>query len=213
MSRFDKTLGGIQSRRRVLTDSVIPPPPKEDEFRPGPAPRGTRTPALQAQPPELEGLPDHAPGWMKRARRLSIALETAISGGQVDPVQLVALERAFAAYEMSGTDDETIVTVSHLCERAHTAIRERFRDGAQRAYEDCAQVLHAGLPRAVRRAVEVDDVVPVVREMRSEADPWVAVVNATSKLLGWDGRARAHAAQAIRAAIDASRAAIDSGRG
>jgi hypothetical protein len=153
----------------------------------------------------LHELPEDAPGWMKRARRLSVALEQVISGDHVDPVQLVALERAFAAYEMGGTNDKTIVTVSHLCERAHCAIRERFREGAQRAYADCAEVLFSGLPRTVRRHVELDEVVEIVKDMRSEADPWVAVVNATSKLLGWDGRARAHAAQAIRAAIDASR--------
>lgn len=204
MSRFDKTLGGPRGRIS-LNDSVIPPPRKEDEFKPGPAPRGSRTPALNARVPDPQELPEDAPGWMKRARRLSVALERAIDGGQVDPVQLVALERAFAAYEMGGTNDKTIVTVSHLCERAHSAIRERFRDGAQRAYADCAEVLLTGLPRSVRRHVELDEVIEIVREMRVEADPWVAVVNATSKLLGWDGRARAHAAQAIRAAIDASR--------
>lgn len=202
MSGFDKTL---KPRARVrLSDSVLPPPRRHDSLLPGPPPRGTRTPAFEQRVPDAAELPVDAPGWMKRARRLSVALERAISGGEVEPAQLMALERAFAAYEMGGVPDETIELVAHLCERAYAAIRERFRDGAQKAYEDCAHVLYSGLPRTIRRNLDAADVAPIVREMRSNSDAWAAVVDATAKILGWDGRARAHAAQAIRAAIDAS---------
>lgn len=203
MGDLKKTLGGMP--RRAISDSIIPPPPSADELRPGPPPRGTRTPAVNMMTPRPDVLPEHAPGWMKRARRLALALETAIDQENIELAEMAAIERAFSAYEMGGSTDDVIVKVSHLCERAHTAIRERSRGSMQEAYADCASVLHAGLPRSVKRYLELEEVVDLVREMRGEADTWVAVVDATSKILRWDEKARELAAHAIRAAIDGSR--------
>ncbi len=203
MGDLKKTLGGMP--RRAISDSIIPPPPSADELRPGPPPRGTRTPAVNMMTPRPDVLPEHAPGWMKRARRLALALETAIDVVDIDLAEMAAIERAFSAYEMGGSKDDVIVKVSHLCERAHTAIRERAKGSVSEACEACAEVLYAGLPRSIKRYVEPDETLEVVREMRGEADLWVAVVHATSRLLRWDVKARELAAHAIRAAIDSSR--------
>lgn len=197
MSKFNKTLGGLPPR---ATDSVIPPPRSQDDLRPNRAPRGIRTPSLGQQLPEFERLPADAAPWMKRARRLVLALEHAIAGGDVELAEMAALERAWSAYEL-GVSDDTIAKVAHLCERAHGAINQRLNGPARDAYASCAGVLHAGLPRGVRKTIEEDELVDVVRAMRSEPDPWPAVVDATAKILRWDALARQHAGQAIRAAL------------
>jgi hypothetical protein len=62
-------------------------------------------------------------------------------------------------------------------------------------------VLYSGLPRSVRKYLEQQEVVEIVRAMRVQPDPWPAVVDATSKILRWDVLARQHAGQAIRVAL------------
>lgn len=141
---------------------------------------------------------------MKRARRLVLALEHAISGEQLEPVEMAALERAWSAYEL-GVTDATIATVAHLCERAHGAINQKFKGSVQDAYAACAAVLHSSLPRGVRKHIGEDEVLEIVRVMRGEPETWPAVVDATSKILRWDEQARQHAGQAIRVALTATR--------
>lgn len=137
---------------------------------------------------------------MRRARRLALALEGAIEAGEIDESTEACIERAFAAYELGSTDKQ-IATVAHLVQRAHEAIRDTRRSELESAYVDCAEVLLQGLPPHVQRQVSFDEVVDIVRELRREADHWAAIVGGTSRLLGWDEGARAHAVQAVRAAI------------
>lgn len=198
MSKFQKTLGGLPPTRQ--TDSVIPPPRSQDELRPARTPRGMRTPSLGQVLPEVDYLPDDAAPWMKRARRLVLAFERAIAGGEVDAGEIAALERAWSAYEL-GVGDDIIAKVAHLCERAHGAINQRLKGSATEAYSNCAAVLYSGLPRSVRRHVREDMLEDIVKQMRGAPDPWPAVVDATAKILRWDELARQHAGQAIRAAL------------
>lgn len=137
---------------------------------------------------------------MKRARRLVLALEHAISGGDVEANEMAALERAWSAYEL-GVTDPTIATVAHLCERAHSVLNQKLRGSVQEAYLACAGVLYSGLPRAVRKNIEEHEVVEIVSAMRSQPEPWPAVVDATAKILRWDEQARKHASEAIRVAL------------
>lgn len=202
MSKFNKTLGGYTPPN--LSESVIPPPRSQDELRPSRPPRGQRTPSLGQPLPEVERLPEDAPPWMKRARRLVLALEYAISGGHLEPDEMAALERAWSAYEL-GVTDGTIATVAHLCERAHSALNQKLKGSEQDAYAACAGVLYAGLPRAVKKHIEEHEIIEIVRIMRSEPEPWPAVVDATAKVLRWDEQARKHAGEAIRAALAAQR--------
>jgi hypothetical protein len=88
-----------------------------------------------------------------------------------------------------------------LCRRAYDAIRNTSRAGLEAAYVDCARVLHLGLPSALRRRVSIELVVEAVRQMRREADRWIAVVDATMLLIGWADANRARAAEAIRRAL------------
>jgi hypothetical protein len=148
----------------------------------------------------VEELPDDAASWKKRARRLVLALEHAISGGELEAGEMAALERAWSAYEL-GVTDATIAAVAHLCERAHSALNQKLHGPAQDAYAACAAVLYSGLPRSVRKYLEQQEVVEIVRAMRVQPDPWPAVVDATSKILRWDVLARQHAGQAIRVAL------------
>ena len=205
MTKFDRTLGGVAGAvpsRSAHPPSQIPPPLRQDEFRPSRAPKGQRTPPVGVELPDIGVLPIDAPSWMKRARRLVAALESTIHADEPALVEIAAIERAWSAFELGGVSDAQIVKVSHLCERAHSAIRERFKVSADDTYRSCADVLLAGLLREVQRHLELDEVVVIVRKMRAEADAWVAVVEATACLLKWDQRATSQAAHAIRVAID-----------
>jgi hypothetical protein len=150
-------------------------------------------------------LPDDAPGWMLRARRLSLALEDAIRGAGPASSLEACIERAWAAWELDGSSDKQIARVAQLMETAHLAIRETPGDRVEQAYHDIAQVVWAGLPRTVKARSRFDRVVQIVRELRHEADPWAAAVDATAKALGWSDAARAQAAHAIRVAILSSK--------
>lgn len=202
MSKFNKTWGGFLPPGP--SDSIIPPPRSQDDLWPHRPPRGQRTPSLGQELPEFEELPEDAAPWMKRARRLVLALEHAITGGDLGPGELAALERAWSAYEL-GVSDANIAAVAHLCERAHGALNQKFKGSPQEAYKACAAVLHSGLPRGVRKHIDEPEVIEIVRVMRSEPDPWPAVVDATAKILRWDAQARQHAGRAIRVALSAQK--------
>jgi hypothetical protein len=146
-------------------------------------------------------MPENAPGWMLRARRMSLALEEAIRSDQPSPAIEACIERAWAAWELDGSADKQIARVARLVEKAHGAIRETPADKVDRAYVEIAQVIWAGLPRSVKTRQEFAQVILIVRELRTEADPWAAVVDATAKILGWAQAARAHSAHAVRVAI------------
>ena len=194
-------------RLPALAQSQIPPPAAKDALTRTAPPPGTRTPSADVQAPDFGSpLPNDAPGWMLRARRLSLALEAAIREGHPSSSLEACIERAWAAWELDGSADKQIARVAQLIETAHLAIRETPAERLEQAYHDIAQVLWAGLPRAVKARSRFDRIVQIVRDLRHEADPWAAAVDATARALGWSDAARAQAAHAVRVSILASKA-------
>jgi hypothetical protein len=171
-------------------------------------PGGRKTPHLgridAAEPgpsAEIAPLERGATSWQTKARALSAALEEAQRTGAASPKIQACIERAHAAWHLDGASPRHVARVAHLAERGHDAIRSTSRAALEAAYSDCARVLHLGLPSAVKRRVQLDVVVEIVRTMRREADGWAAVVEATMVLLGWADANRARAAEAIRGAL------------
>jgi hypothetical protein len=146
----------------------------------------------------LEG----ATSWTLKARALSSALDEALRSGDASAKTRGCIARAYAAWSLDGVTPPTVARVAHLARRAHEAIRGTSRAGLEAAYTDGARVLHLGLPSALRRRVSLEVAVDVIRNMRREADSWVAVVEATMLLVGWTDAARGRAAEAIRQALE-----------
>jgi hypothetical protein len=136
---------------------------------------------------------------------MSIALEALIASGSVALAAEAAVERAWSAWELDGMPDKYVARVATLVDRARTAIRDTAENELERAYNDCAQVLWASLPREIRVRQDQADVLLVMRGLRDEADPWAAIIEATARILGWTNAARAHAAHALRMALDTER--------
>jgi hypothetical protein len=151
-----------------------------------------------------QGLPSDAPEWMRAARALSNWLEERIERATIPAADQAAVARTWAAFCLGGSTESQILKVAHLVQRAHTAIRAtpRGQHDLQAAYHAAAGVLHAGLPTAVRERMPLERAVHVVRKIRDEADPWAAIVEGTSELLGWKDHARTHAATVIRALLE-----------
>ena len=146
-------------------------------------------------------LPEGSPEWMRIARALSTALERMIAQGSIDDWERARIERTALAFGLVGVTKRRMRSLAHLLRRAHLAIRNTQRDVIETAYRDCAEVVYGAMPHELRRTTPFDTVATVVRELREQADPWLAVVDGTCKLLGWSDYARAHAAQALRIAI------------
>lgn len=183
-----------------------PPPPSHDETE-------RRQPAASVRiestsgPDAMRGaaLSSDAPAWMVRARSMAVALEAMIASSTPSPEAEAAIDRAWTAWELDGMPDKYVARVATLVDRARTAIRDTRDDQLERAYADCAQVLWASLPREIRARQDQSDVLLVMRGLRDEADPWAAIVDATAKILGWVNAAQAHAAHAVRLALDSER--------
>jgi hypothetical protein len=154
-----------------------------------------------------QGLPADAPEWMRAARALADWLEERIERGSVTNPDQAAIARTWAAFCLGGATEPQILKVAHLVQRAHSAIRStpRGHSDLQAAYHAAAGVLHAALPTAVRDRMPLERAVHVVRKLRDEADPWAAIVEGTSELLGWKDHARTHAATVIRALLEQQR--------
>ena len=154
-----------------------------------------------------ESLPPAAEEWARAARALIDWLSERLARGEVDALEQAAIARTWTAFALGGISAPQVLCVAHVVSRAHTAIREtpRSEQQLQSAIQDCAGVLHAGLPRAVRERMPLERTVQIVHGLRQEADPWSAVVDGTSELLGWKDYARAHAASVIRAVIEKGR--------
>jgi hypothetical protein len=148
------------------------------------------------------------PEWLRAASSLAAWLEERIAHGSVEPVEQAAIARAWAAFCLGGATEPQILRVAHIVQRAHSAIREspRGHQDLQAAFHAAAGVLHAGLPSVIRERMPLERVVYVVRRLREEADTWTAIVQGTTELLGWTDYARVHAATAIRAVLERSRA-------
>jgi hypothetical protein len=153
-------------------------------------------------------LPGNAPEWLRAAHALGQWLDARVSAGAVEPIEQAAIARVWAAFCLGGVSESQILRVAHLVQRAHSAIRETPRGShdLQAAYHAAAGVLHSGLPSLVRGRMPLERSVAVVRRLRDEADEWTAIVEGTSELLGWNDYARVHAATAIRAVLERSRA-------
>jgi hypothetical protein len=188
------------------TPSLPPPALKKT-----PAPmRRTKTPpplggrgsaGRSLLPPAAAALEASAPEWAKKGRALSAAIEAAIRQGAASPELELAIERAHGAFTLEGISEAHLARVAHLIRRAHGAIRNG-RTTPEGAYEDCARVLHAGLPSALRRRISIELAVDVVRSLKQQADTWQAVVEATTWLLGWTELTRVRAAHVIRLALE-----------
>jgi hypothetical protein len=144
----------------------------------------------------------NAPSWLAKARALSSLLQEIERTGQATPKVQACVERAHAAWNLDGAATRNVARVAHLAQRGHDAIRQTSRAALDSAYTDCARVLHLGLPSAIKKRVQLDSIVEVVRAMRREADGWVAVVEATMVLLGWTEAKRGRGADAIRQALE-----------
>ena len=187
------------------TPSQIPPS-GTPEIAAIEAPRGHRTPSTPLAAVNFSGpLPESAPAWMHHAQRMMAGLADALREGNVDPATEASIERAWAGWELDGSTERQIARLALLVEQTHTAVRSMPPHELERAFRDCGEVLRQGMPKHARRKRPLDEVVQAVREVHREADAWIAVVNATSRLLGWNGLAVAHAAQAVRVAIQRTR--------
>jgi hypothetical protein len=143
----------------------------------------------------------NAPEWAQKGRAVSSAIETAIRQGTASRQLELALDRAHGAFTLEGLPEAHLAKVAHLIRRAHGAIRAS-RSTSESAYEDCARVLHTGLPSVLRRRIPIELIVEVVRQLRLEEDTWQAVVESTTWLLGWSELTRVRAAHAIRLALE-----------
>ena len=139
--------------------------------------------------------------WLAKARSLAAALAEAERTGVASTTLQMCIERAYAAWNLDGASPRNVARIAHLVQRAHEAIRNTSRAGLEGAYADCARVVHLGLPSAIKRKVDLDVVIDLVRAMRKEGDAWIAVVESTMVLLGWRDAARTRAADAIRQAL------------
>jgi hypothetical protein len=141
--------------------------------------------------------------WARAARALVDWLSERLARGEVDAVDEAAVARTWSAFALGGVTPPQMLRVAHVVSRAHSAILHAPADEKlQAAFHSCAGVLHAGLPRAVRERMPLERTVEVVRALHAEKDPWSAVVEGTSELLGWKDYARAHAASLLRAVIE-----------
>jgi len=147
-------------------------------------------------------IPESQEAWLEHGRALLGALQKALSQRDASPRMKASIERAWAAWQMNGFTDREIARVAHLVRRAHEAIRDSPRKSVDQALLDCASVLFAGLPSAVRRRVVLDDVRELVRQLRDVAGARTAVEEGTMRLLGWSELMRGMAQDAIQTAFE-----------
>lgn len=172
------------------------------------APIGAERPARRSTPSRRtarQSLPPSPPPWMQAARMVSQAMEQLVAQAQASPSEQAAVARTFDALNLGQVTERTLLRVAHLATRARRAIRESARRDTETAVRDCAGVLHSGLPSNLQRRVPIERVILVVRHLRDTEDPWTAVVDATSDLVGWMDLCRRHAAIALRQALERNR--------
>lgn len=154
-----------------------------------------------------QSVPPPAPEWVRAARAMIEWLEQRVAVGQVTPTEEAKISRTWAAFSLAGVSEPQALRVAHLVTRAYHAIRETPRGTVelQAALVDCAGVLHRNLPAAIRERMPAERVVQIVRKLRSETDPWAAVVEGASEALGWKDYGRMHAALLLRILIEQAR--------
>ncbi len=192
----------VQPMESVGPDLRTTPLPANWDRQRSHPPAGRRTPSLHDSSPN-QSLPPGAPGWMQRARRMASALEAAIAVGEVPPLTEACIERAWAAWELNGASDRQIAKVAHLLSRAYGAIHEQPAGDLELRVTECSRIVHAGLPPALQRTTSYELTTHVVRSLVHETELWPAIVRGTGQLMGWDVPAKAHAAHAVRLALEA----------
>jgi hypothetical protein len=192
----------VQARETVGPDLRSTPLPANWDRKRSHPPAGRRTPSLHDSAP-TQSLPPGAPGWMQRARRMASALEAAIAAGEIPPLTEACIERAWAAWELNGASDRQIAKIAHLLSRAYGAVHEQPGVDLETLVTECSRIVHAGLPPSLQRTISYELTTYVVRSLVHEPELWPAIVRGTGQLLGWDLPAKAHAAHAVRLALEA----------
>jgi len=146
-------------------------------------------------------VPPPAPEWSRAARALIMALQDVVDRGNPTAQEQEAVARAWMAWTLAGRDEAQILRVAHLVSRTYEALRESQRTDPQATVEAAARVLHTGLPSRLRDTMPLQRVILVVQMLQQTANPWAAVVEGTSDLLGWKDYARSHAAAVIRSLL------------
>lgn len=153
-----------------------------------------------------DSVPPPAPDWMRAAQVLVNQLGALLAApDEIAPEHEAAIARVWAAWSMGGVSEAQLLKVAHLVMRAHSALRSvttEKPDELDAAHVGAACVLQAGLPSALRDRFPFERILLVVRQVHATADPWAAVVEGASELLGWTHYARIHAAAVIRTAIE-----------
>jgi hypothetical protein len=153
-----------------------------------------------------DSLPPPAADWMRAAQALVSQLSALLAGGlEISPEQETQIARAWAAWSMGGASEAHVLRVAHLVMRAHSALQAVQPEQVEQlnsAHLGAARVLQAGLPSAIRAAMPFERVLLVVRQIYTTPDPWAAIVQGTTQLLGWTDYACIHAAAVIRTAIE-----------
>ncbi len=146
-------------------------------------------------------LPADAPEWMRAARVMADSLEDCLARRDVDELERAAIERAWYAWTLGGATPRQVLRVAHLVRRAYEALNRSAHGDEEQSLRGCAEVLHNNLPTPVKQTIPLERALWVVRQMREQPDPWVAIVESTADLLGWKDYARVHAAYVIREVI------------
>jgi hypothetical protein len=184
--------------RRTPPLAATPSPHRRS--RPPPRKTPQMSPTESIEPISL--MPESQEAWIDHGRSLLAALQKALSQRDATPRMKASIERAWAAWQLNGWTDREIARVAHLVRRAHEAIRDSPRKVMDQALADCANVLYAGLPTAVRRRVVLDDVRDLMRQLRDVAGARNAVEEGTMRLLGWSELMRDMAQNAIQTAFE-----------
>jgi hypothetical protein len=165
------------------TVPIQPPPPSS--IPSSLMPDSSVMPLESPHSPGLRPLPANAPEWMQHARVVSATIEAAIQRGQASPPVAAAMTRAIAGWHLAGHRPRHVVRISRLVERAIKSLKATPRHD-RTVENDCATVVYNGLPSDMKRTVSRDDVLDVVREMRSELDPDRARTRAIVRLMRFD---------------------------
>jgi len=158
-------------------------------------------PSPRADQPASRPLPPDAPPWAVMARYLATYLESTIAQGDASPFLRVSVQRALAAFRLSGHPPAQIVRVYHLIERAHDALRSTPRGDLREVIHDCSLVIRRSLPADLRSRLAEADVVAAVEAMQQEPEPRLAKGRAVARLLGWPVLPEEWLLDAIDAAI------------
>jgi hypothetical protein len=152
------------------------PPLRGSSPPPAPKPRASRSVA----PPAAAG-----PAWAQKARLVAATIEAALQRGHASPAVEAAILRATSAWDFNATKPRQLAQTARVVDRAYTALR--WTDRHDRRLEiDCAGVLHEGLPSELRKNLTRDDVLEIVRWMRTQLDADEARGGAILRILGFD---------------------------